>query len=344
MAPDAEPQACVAIVGAGMRSRHVWQRLVANHPWCSLVGVADPSGDALAASVAEGHVTEEACFREPGEMLTRTRPDAVIVCPIIEAHGAAVGLALEAGAHVLVEKPFVTDVAEAERLTQSARSSDLRLGVVQNWRTKSAGVALREAIASGRIGEVSHIAFRYLRDREKPHLPDYLFDEEDPVLWAMGIHHLDLFRYALNDEIIAAEGSAWTPTWSRYRQPSIVDLTLRTQRGAVISYVASFSSRNAHLPQESLQVEGELGTISNESQYFEPPLILSLRDHAEAIDLTADVLARGEVEQYAIADAAILGNFVSAIGDPSVDLIASAEDNIGTLRAIDLARRAIKGK
>ena len=118
---------------------------------------------------------------------------------------------------------------------------------------------------------------------------------------------------------------------------------LETEGGVVISYTASFSSRNAHIPQESLQVEGELGTIYNDSDYFEPPLWLSLRGERRApIDLTADVRAveREYQAQYDIADIAILQNFRSAVmqGTP---LIASARDNLGTLAAIDAARTAI---
>ena len=88
---------------------------------------------------------------------------------------------------------------------------------------------------------------------------------------------MDLFRYVLGEEIVRVEGRATRPSWSRYRVPSINDLWLETESGLGISYVASFSSRNAHIPQESLQVEGELGTIYNDTDYFEPPLWLSLR-------------------------------------------------------------------
>lgn len=274
-------------------------------------------------------------------MLEHTAPDALLACPMIAAHGEAVRAGLDAGCHVLVEKPFVTDVAEARELADLADAKGLRLAVVQNWRTKSSGAALHKAVADGRIGEVSHIVFRYLRDREKPHLPDYLFDEEDAVLWAVSIHHFDLFRYILGQEIVRVEGRAARPRWSRYRVPSINDLWMETDGGVVISYVASFSSRNAHIPQESLRVEGELGTIYNESDYFEPPLMLSLRDAAEPIDLTAEVTARSEQEQYDIGDRAILENFRDSV-HLGTQLIAPARDNLGTLSAIELASAAVR--
>src|SRR5207248_2973044 len=100
-------------------------------------------------------------------------------------------------------------------------------------------------------------------DRELPHLPDYLFEERDPVLMAMGIHHLDLFRYVLDDDIVSVEGHQFRPRWSRYQHPSGMQLWMETESGIKISYAATFSSRNGHLPLESIQVEGELGTLIN---------------------------------------------------------------------------------
>ncbi len=84
------------------------------------------------------------------------------------------------------------------------------------------------------------------------------------------------------------------------------------------------------------------GTLYNDSQYFEPPLWLSLRGSDGPVDLTAGVTARDEQGQYEIADVAILENFRAAVQD-GAPLIASARDNLGTLAAIDAARTAISG-
>jgi predicted dehydrogenase len=342
--PDDVKTLRVAICGAGMRSRRVWQRHLATREGFELAGVMDPAQAALDASVAEGHVDAGRCFTDLDAMLDAVAPDALLACPIIEAHGWAVRAGLESGCHVLVEKPFVTSVDEARELAELGESRERVLAVVQNWRTRSAGRALKEAVDAGRIGDVGHVVFRYLRDREKPHLPDYLFDEPDPVLWAMGIHHLDLFRYVLaGQEIVSVEGRAARPAWSRYRVPSINDLVLETDRGVLISYVASFSSRNAHIPQESLQVEGELGTLYNDSDYFEPPLLLSLRGSEEVVDLTAGVPPeqRGYQAQYDLADTAVLEDFRAAVltGTPP---IASARDNLGTLELVAACRDALR--
>ena len=323
-----------------MRSRSVWQRHVSEDPGFELVGVHDPSRESLDKAVEGGFVAAEQTYEDLSELLERERPDVLLAAPIIAAHAWAVELGLEAGCHVLVEKPFTAELADAVRLTALARDRGLKLGVVQNWRTRSAGEALHRAVADGLVGEVSHIFFRYLRDREKPHLPDYLFDEEDPLLYAMGIHHLDLFRYVLGQEVVRVSGHAARPAWSRYRTQSINQLWLETDGGVVISYVGTFSSRNSHIPQESLQVEGELGTLCNDSQFLEPPLILSRRDE-EPVDLLADLEPRDEKGQYEVADRAILTNFHAAV-TAGADLIAPADDNLGTLAVLEAASEALR--
>ena len=331
----------VAVCGCGMRSRTVWQRHLREEDGFDLVGVQDPSEESLAKAVESGTVDESATYGELGAMLEGTRPDAVLVCPIIAAHVPAAEASLAAGCHVLVEKPLAATAAEAAGLCERAEAAGLQIGAVQNWRTKSVGQALHRAVTEGAVGEVSHVFFRYLRDRELPHLPDYLFEEEDPILFAMSIHHFDLFRYTLGQDYVRVHGHATTPSWSRYSHASLLQLWMEMSGGAVVSYAATFSSRNAHLPLESLQVEGELGTLHNESQYSEPPLLLSRRGDDEPVDLTADVPERDQQAQYELGDVAILRNFRAAVldGEP---LVASGRDNLGTLAAIDAARECLR--
>ena len=324
-----------------MRSRSVWQKHLDEHERMELVGVQDVAQASLDKAMEAGHVDAARTFTDLEVMLAQTAPDALLVCPVHSAHAAAVEAGLNAGCHVLVEKPYATALADAVRLTELADERGLLVGVVQNWRTKSVGRALRQAVADGLVGRVSHIFFRYLRDRELPHLPDYLYDEADPLLYAMTIHHLDLFRFVLGQEIVRVDGHAFRPPWSRYREPSVNQLWLETDSGVAIAYTATFSSRNAHLPLESLQVEGELGTLHNESAYFEPPLLLSRRGDEQPVDLTADVKVRDQKGQYELADSEVLENFRRAVTEGEA-LISPARENLGTLAALDAARTALR--
>lgn len=331
----------VAICGSGNRSRSVWQRHLRELDGFELVGVQDTHAASLARAVESGSITREETFLDLDEMLDRTKPDALIVCPVHSAHAGAAEAALRRDVHVLVEKPFTTRVVDAIRLADLAEQAGLQLGVVQNWRTKSVGQALRRAVEAGEIGQVSHVFFRYLRDRELPHLPDYLFDERDPMLYALTVHHVDLFRWALGVEITSVEGHAFHPPWSRYRHPSMVQVWFETDSGVVISYTGTISSRNGHhFNWEHFIVEGELGSIFNDSDFSDPPLLLSRRGDEALVDLTADVTERDPQQQYDLGDRRLLLNFAAAIQD-GTPLIAPARDNIGTVAAVDATRIAL---
>jgi predicted dehydrogenase len=319
----------------------VWQRHLAELDQFDLVGVQDVAEASLDRALAEGHVGADAVWLDLEEMLEAVAPDVLIACPVNEAHASAVAAGLAAGCHVLAEKPLAVDLGDAARVTAEAGGRGLTLGVVQNWRTKSVGASLRRAIADGAVGEVSHVFFRYVRDREGEHLPDYLFAEQDPLLFAMTIHHIDTFRFVLGEDIASVSARSSLPSWSRYEHPSVIQLWMESENGVAISYVATFSSRNRHLPLESLQVEGELGTLYNESDYFEPPLMLSLRDGEDAIDLTADVEVRDQHGQYDLADVALLENFHAAVAGQE-ELIAPASDNLKTLSVLAAASRALR--
>jgi predicted dehydrogenase len=304
------------------------------------VGVHDISRDSLERARKDYALDGIPTFLEFQEGLEKTSCDAVLIAPIAEAHADAALAGIDAGCHLLIEKPMVTVLSDGFRIARAAREKGVIVGVVQNWRTKSVGLALRQAITSKRIGTVGNIFFRYVRDREQAHLPSYLFNEPFPLLYAMAIHHFDLFRYVLNENIVTVQGEAFTPSWSRYQSPSGVHLWMKTESGIPISYVGSFSSKNKHIAQESLVIDGALGSLTNDSQWGEPPLLFSGVNTGRVVDLTEGE-SRDVREQYNQADDKYLEDFRDAIQTGRAPL-CTPEDNLWTLATVDAAVRACK--
>jgi predicted dehydrogenase len=315
-----------------------WFETIRRSPEFELVGIQDVSQGSLDRINATYPLGSIRTFLTLKEALEQTSPDAVLICPIAEAHAAAALMAIEAGCHLLIEKPMVTSITDAFRIESAARKRGAVVSVVQNWRAKSVGLALREAVQSGRTGRVGTIFFRYVRDREQPHLPAYLFEEPYPLLYAMSIHHFDLFRFALDENIVTIEGKPFSPPWSRYKSFSGVQLWMTTEKGVNISYVGTFSSKNRHVPQESFVLDGERGSASNDSQWGDPPLLFSGVDGSETLDLTAGA-SRDVADQYNQADDVYLEDFHRAISTSSRPLCPAA-DNIWTLAAINAAVEA----
>jgi predicted dehydrogenase len=102
-------------------------------------------------------------YDDLGLMLDGESPDFVDITSPPAFHAEAARLALEAGAHVLVEKPLCLDAVEFERLAVLAQARSRILMCAHNWQFAPAYKKAYELVASGRIGEPRHISLVRLR-------------------------------------------------------------------------------------------------------------------------------------------------------------------------------------
>lgn len=316
-----------------------WVELIKQSRSFQLVAAHDVSDEANQRMVRKGCLPADRVYKDLDTMLGNTPCDALLVSNPAEFHAAAVRSALTHNLHILVEKPFVTDMREGIELAGMLAKSGRIAAVVQNWRSKDVGISLREAIKSGVAGRIGHIFFRYVRNRENPAYPKYIFQEEYPLLYAMGIHHLDLFRYILGEEYDTVSGSSFKPPWSMYSSDTGLDLFLKTGKGVSVMYSGTVSSKNNGIPQESLVIEGEKGTLFNESQWCEPPLWFYPAGGGERIDLTGHVKERSVREQYDRSDRYILENFCNAIAGRE-EPVCDAKDGLRSICALEASRLA----
>lgn len=114
----------VAFIGAGAMAGHHLQALRRVPTPHTVVGVQD-----LKPSAARDLAQRAGCpaYASVAELLEQTRPDLVHVCTPAGAHFEPARLALLAGAHVYVEKPFVESLQEADTLLAIARERGLQL-------------------------------------------------------------------------------------------------------------------------------------------------------------------------------------------------------------------------
>ena len=95
-----------------------------HHPESEIVGLVDRSGRALPAALA-GYPR----FHDFHAALAATRPDLVVIATYSDSHADFAIAAMEAGAHVFVEKPLATSAADAERVAAAAARLNRKLGV-----------------------------------------------------------------------------------------------------------------------------------------------------------------------------------------------------------------------
>lgn len=98
---------------------------------------------------------------DPAEVLAR-RPDAVVVSSPHALHHAHAAAALEAGAHVLVEKPMTLDPAEAWDLVARARRAGRQLIVGNGYHWRPGLAAIRDRLAAGALGRLEHASCSFV--------------------------------------------------------------------------------------------------------------------------------------------------------------------------------------
>ena len=119
-----------------------------------LVGISALDADATRALAAQAGT---ASFTDHRDLLALA-PDVVVVCTPHPSHPALTIDALEAGAHVLVEKPLAVEVREADAMIEAADRTGRLLGVCFQQRFRPVIAAARELIVGGRLGELVRVS------------------------------------------------------------------------------------------------------------------------------------------------------------------------------------------
>jgi predicted dehydrogenase len=177
----------VAVVGYGYATKTFHAPLIASVPGLELraVSSSDPAKVAADWRGLAVEATAEALF-------ARDDIDLVVVPTPNETHHPLARAALQAGKHVVVDKPFTLDLAQARELDALATQRGRLLSVFHNRRWDGDFLTVRELIASGRLGRITHFESRV--DRFRPRVRQRWREADGPgsgVWMDHGPHLLD---------------------------------------------------------------------------------------------------------------------------------------------------------
>ena len=170
----------IRLAVAGLTHGHVWGLLEqwAAQPDVELVAVADTT-----PLLERARPRFQRAYTDWQAMLDAESPDVVLACADNRTSAAIAIEAMQRGAHAMVEKPMAADLADAERMLETARATDRVLMI--NWPTRwnPAIHALLERARSGAFGAVFEFRFRagHAGPREigcDPYFVEWLYDEQ----------------------------------------------------------------------------------------------------------------------------------------------------------------------
>lgn len=230
--PAERPPATVPTLGVGMVG-YAFMGAAHSQGWRTAGHVFDlPLRPALAAICGRDRTAVDAAAARHGwaaaetdwrALIAREDVQLVDICTPGDSHAEIAIAALEAGKHVLCEKPLANTVAEAEAMTGAAARAAARGQVAMvgfNYRKVPALTYARELIEAGRLGPLRHVRATYLQD--------WLVDPDSPLTWRLkrehagsgalgdlGAHIVDLAQYLSGEPLVSV--SALSETFVRER-------------------------------------------------------------------------------------------------------------------------------
>ncbi len=217
-----------------------------------MTAIAGRDPERVAAAAAKlGWESSETDWRR---LVERDDIDLIDICVPGDLHAEIAIAALEAGKHVLCEKPLANSVDEAEAMEQAAReaaANGIRAMVGFTYRRVPAVTLMRDMIADGRVGTVRQVRASYRQD--------WLADPESPMTWRLdkdragsgslgdiGAHIVDMTQFVTGQSLTEVSAVMETLVDERPVLAESVGLggTAGTDRGKVtVDDVALFAAR-----------------------------------------------------------------------------------------------------
>ena len=223
------------LIGAGAIGK-IRADAIAKSPVCALVAVSDLD-EARARAAAPNAIY----YADANDLIAAADVDAVIISTPPPFHETLATAAASAGKHVLVEKPMAATPEACERMISAARKAGTLLTVGYNHRYFAALKLVRDVVAAGDIGTLSHVRAYSGHAGLAEFKATWMYDKEvmgGGALMDNGTHVIDLVRYIIGDPT-EVFGFATHKVWGLGVEDEGIAL-LRTAEGVTASIEASW--------------------------------------------------------------------------------------------------------
>ena len=255
----------VGVIGLGMGRNHVAG--FQSHPGCKVVAVSDLKADLL-KEIADKYGVEKR-YPSGEEMLAKEKLDVVSIATPNISHKSLPFAALEAGCHVLCEKPMAMNAAEAREMLAAARKAGKRLMIDFSYRFTEQSMALKAQVDAGILGDVYFGRTVWHRRRGMPKFGGWFgqkaFSGGGPLI-DLGVHRLDLALWLMGyPKPVWVMGSTYNPIGSAQaaRENKLFDVEdlavglIKFDNGATLEVEASWA---ANIKESELMETRLLGT------------------------------------------------------------------------------------
>jgi predicted dehydrogenase len=329
------------VVGCGAiaQRRHIPECV--NNSNSSLVALCDPNSERI-EGISKAYGGTAKCYTNYADMLKDPNVDAVVVAGPNSLHASQSIEALQAGKHVLCEKPMATTREEAKAMMATADKAGKYLMIGLNQRLMAPHRRAKEIIDSGRLGRV--IAFRTAFQHPGPEGwsvdggKSWFFQKGSAFMGVtgdLGVHKADLLRWLLGQEFTEVGGFISTldkkgPDGKLIDLDDNAFLKLKTDKGVLGSMILSWTNYGPEENYTILFCEKGVLSIGTDATYA---VIVDYRNGEKELHKVGEISTNTRQVPSGIIDAfteSILNKQRPAIdgveGYRSLDVILTAMD------------------
>jgi predicted dehydrogenase len=305
-----------------------WAGVPQQVPGVEAVGYVDVSQPALEKASEKYAMPAERCFADVASALARVEADAALVVVPPEYHMQAALPCLEAGLHVLVEKPFADTVPNARTMARAASERGLTLMVNQNYRYRPNIQTARAQLDAGELGPLNYALVNF--HKAPPFEGSFRLTMDDPMLIELSIHHFDMLRFVTRSNARAIYAHSWNAPWSWFKGDANVSAVVEMENGVHVDYFSCWNTRGAETSWDGeWQLECRDGGLLWTDRVYRTRA--GQRTPVESVDLPISERA------------ASLNEFVTALRagrEPET----GARDNMHSLALLHAALRSVREK
>ena len=317
-----------AVIGCGFFAQNQL------HAWADLAGaqiVALCDRDALRLAETAKRFGIARTYADAAEMFAAESLDFVDIATTVASHRPLVEMAARAGVHVICQKPFAANMADARAMVAAVDAAGKTLMVHENFRWQSAVRRVIEIVRSGELGEVffGRVSFRSGFDvfSGQP----YLAEGKRFIIEDLGIHTLDIARALFGDVVrMAATTRRVNPA---IKGEDVATMLLTHGAGATSVVDCSYATKRSPetFPESLIEIDGSLGSLQLEAGYR-----LVMADRIE--DLSPPVLHWASRPWHNIQESVLIiqRHFLTCIAN-GITPETSGADNLQTLALVEAA-------
>jgi len=286
------------------------------------VALVDTNQEFLAKGRELSGLGEDASYGTLAEALGEHDCEAVVVVTPVMLHAPFIDEALAAGKHVMVEKPFTVDLADAERAVATAERQGVQLLVTQNDRLNPVFKTMRRHLEEETFGPPGYAVMIHDKPRNRPY-----HNSPHMHLWQQGVHQLDTLIATIPRTPVRVRGLSVEPPWGDWPTPSLAHATIEFDDASSATYVGTSQARHAEFHFTIECADAAIAAVSPTGGAGDASLVVKQGAEVEALDV--DEPPNGMTEDEQISDM-----FARQILKGE-DTELSGRNNLTTIRVVD---------